>query len=312
MNVLSHESLWQKAKLYARRATAASRDDPTFGLWATIALEFLARSTIARVHPVLVADPQEPQYLLYAFGFRTDRSPRTIAAKAVFARCQAIVPGFTDTERTFAMTLIERRNAELHSGSPAFHGIPSSEWLAEYYRVCDILLKGQGRGLGHLFGGDEAKTARKLIRAAESNVKSKVLSELARLGNEFRALPRAQRKKLAAEGRKRAELSATSRALATRVRCPSCNSWGVQWGQRVRTGEPIAEEDIILIKSVVLPTKFECVACGLTLTSHGELHFAGIGDRFTVDEYIDPRDYYGLVHPSEMEESWEYDEYFNE
>jgi hypothetical protein len=311
MNVLSHESLWQKAKLYARRAMATPRTDPTFGLWATVGLEFLARSTIASVHPVLGADPQEPQYLLYAFGFRTDRSPRSIPAKAVFARCEAIVPDFTDTERRFAMTLIERRNAELHSGSPAFHGHPSSEWLAEYFRVCGILLEHQGRGLGHLFGGDEAKTARKLIKAAESDVKGRVLSEIARFQREFRALPPDEQKTLAAQGRSRALATVLGRRLARRGRCPACRSWGAQWGQRVRTSEPIAEEDTILIKTVVLPTRFKCYACGLALNSHGELHFAGLGDQFTSDEYTEPADFYGLVYPPDAQE-YEYGEYMNE
>src|SRR5438045_349553 len=106
INVLSRDALWQKAKLYARRAMETERDDPRFGLWATLALEFLARSSVAYLHPVLVADPREPQYLLYAFGIRTDRAPRSIPAKAVFARCEAIIPTFTEAERLFAMTLI--------------------------------------------------------------------------------------------------------------------------------------------------------------------------------------------------------------
>lgn len=308
MNVLSHDSLWQKAKLYARRAVGTPRDDPTFGLWATLALELLARSTIASVHPALVADPQEPQYLLYAFGFRTDRAPRSIPAKAVFARCEAIVPDFTDAERTFAMTLIERRNAELHSGEPAFYEHPSSEWLAEYYRVCEILLAYQRRGLGHLIGGDEAKTARKLIRAANSNVRSRVLSELAKCRIAFETLLPDEQRRVAEEGRVRT-IVALERALGRSARCPACKSVGAHVGQRVRASEPIAYEDQILIKTVVLPTRFRCYACGLHLTNHGQLHFAGLGDQFTVDEYIDPADFYGLVYAPDYED---YGEYMNE
>ena len=308
MNVLSRDSLWQKAKLYARRAIVAAPGDPTFGLWATLALEFLARSSIASVHPVLVADPSEPQYLLYAFGYRAGRAPRSIPAKAVFARCEAIIPAFTDAERKFSMGMVERRNAELHSGEPAFHDHPSSDWLAEYYRVCEILLGFQGRSLGHLIGGDAARTARRLIKATESNVKGTVLREIARRRAAFEDLDRNVQSELRAESALKARANVLGRRLAERIRCPACASFGVSWGQRVRSGEPIAEEDTVVIRTVVLPTRFECYACELRLGSHPRVHFAGIGDQFTVNEYTEPSDYYGLYQPAPED----YDEYMNE
>lgn len=308
MNVFSREALWQKAKLYAHRAMNTPREDPTFGLWATLALEFLARSAVASVHPVLVADPQEPHHLLYAFGFRTDKAPKSIPAKAVFARCEAIIPNFTDAERKYAMNLVERRNAELHSGDPAFHGHASSEWLAEYFRVCEILLVFQGRALGHLLGSDEAKTARKLIKAEQSNVKGTVLGEIARRRAAFQALAPAERKVLSHDSGLRARAN-TLRGLAQRIRCPACDSFGVEWGQRVRTSEPVAEEDAVRVRTVALPTRFQCYACGLRLRTHGQVHFAGLGDQFSVDEYTEPTDFYGLEYPPDGEE---YGEYMNE
>jgi len=308
MNVLSRDALWQKAKLYASRANAAAPGDPTFGLWATLALEFLARSTVAYVHPVLVADPGEQQHLLYAFGYRSDRAPRSIPAKAVFARCEAMIPAFTDAERRFSMGLIERRNAELHSGEPAFHDHPSSDWLAEYYRVCDILLTFQHRALGHLIGGDAAKTARRLIKATESNVRGAVLADIAQRQAEFLAADADAQKVLRREGGLRARANVLGRGLAQRIRCPSCNSFAAVWGQRVRSGEPIAEEDTVVIRTVALPTRFACYACDLRLSGHPRLHFAGIGDQFTVDEYTEPSEFYGLYQP----EPEDYDEYMNE
>jgi hypothetical protein len=308
MNVLSRDGLWQKAKLYARRAIASAPGDPTFGLWATLALEFLARSAVAAVHPVLVADPTEPQYLLYAFGYRTDRAPRSIPAKAVFARCEAMIPSFTDVERRFAMGLIERRNAELHSGEPAFHDDPSSQWLAEYYRVCEILLGFQGRALGHLIGGDAAKTARSLIKAADSDVRGKVLSEIARRRAAFDELDPDDQAEKQRDARLRAQGTVLGRTLAQRIRCPACTSFAASWGQRVRSSEPIAEEDTVVIRTVVLPTRFLCYACELRLNTHPQLHFAGIGDQFTVNEYTEPSDFYGLYEP----EPEDYGEYMNE
>lgn len=308
MNVLSRDSLWQKAKLYARRAIAAPPGDPTFGLWATLALEFLARSSISSIHPVLVADPTEPQYLLYAFGYRTDRAPRSIPAKAVFARCEAMIPAFTDAERRFSMGLIERRNAELHSGEPAFHDHPSSEWLAEYYRICEILLAFQGRALGHLIGGDAARTARTLIRAAEANVRGRVLGEIAQRRAAFGDLDPPVQSDLRRKAALQATANVLGKTLAQRARCPACESFGATWGQRVRSSEPVAEEDAVVMRTVVLPTRFMCTACDLRLVGHAQLHFGGIGDAFTVKEHSDPADFYGLYTP---EADYE-DEYMNE
>lgn len=308
MNVLSRDALWQKAKLYARRAMATPHEDATFGLWATLALEFLARSTIASVHPALVADPTDPGLnILYAFGYRTDRAPRSIPAKAVFARAEAIIPNFTATEREFAMGLMERRNAELHSGDPAFHQHPSSDWLAEYFRVCDLLLNFQGRGLGHLFGGEEAKTARRLIRAAERNTRGEVLAEIARCRAAFEALDADEQKRRQQIARTEA-LRIAAMPLARRVGCPACGSAGVQSGQRVRASVPIAEEDSIVIRTAVLPTKYGCIACELKLNGHPRLHFAGLGDEFTVSDHLDPSEFYDFQHP----EPEDYGEYMNE
>jgi len=219
-----------------------------------------------------------------------------------------MIPSFTDAERRFAMGLVERRNAELHSGEPAFHDHPSSQWLADYYRVCDILLGFQGRALGHLIGGDAAKTARSLIKAAESDVRGKVLSEIARRRTAFEELDPADQADKRREARLQAQATVLGRALAQRIRCPACDSFAASWGQRVRSSEPIAEEDTVVIRTVVLPTRFTCYACELRLNTHPQLHFAGVGDQFTVNEYTEPSDFYGLYEP----EPEDYGEYMNE
>ncbi len=59
MSYWSHDGLWAKAVIYAQRATDEDRDGPLFPLWATLALEFVARACLAKVHPALLADPRE-------------------------------------------------------------------------------------------------------------------------------------------------------------------------------------------------------------------------------------------------------------
>ena len=49
----------------------------------------------------------------------------------------------------------------------------------------------------------------------------------------------------------------------------------------------------------MLPTMFECIACGLKLSGHAELHVAGIGGQFTRSVRYDPMEYYGELYSGE-------------
>jgi len=197
-----------------------------------------------------------------------------------------------------------------HSGTPAFHDFPSGLWLGEYFRICQILLEAQGKKLGHLIGGDEARVARKMIRAAQSDVRSKVLSEIASRRAEFDALEPGNQEAMRSDSRLRAQANALGRPLSRRLRCPACSAYGLQVGQRVRAAEPVADADSILIRTVVLPTRFQCYSCGLRLGSHAEVHFAGLGDQYTTTAHLEPTEFYGLEYAPD---EWDYgDEYFNE
>jgi hypothetical protein len=306
----TYPSLWQKAKLYGRRATAEDRESALFALWATLCLEFLARATLAKVHPALLADPREPDNLMYAFGFRTDKSPKSIPAKALFARCKTVAVGFTDAEQNFCMSLIERRNDELHSGTLAFDDLKPGEWLARYFRVCDLLLEAQGKKLGHLFGGTEADIARRMIAALETKTLSKVKAEIAARRKSFEALADDERAKRRKEGTQFAFLRSRAYPLARLTRCPACQTTALSAGKRVRASEPTADEDQILVRIAALPVRFGCAACYLQLLNHAEMHAAGLGGQYTVTETLDPADYYGLVYADEPDFYGE--EYMNE
>src|SRR5438874_11761280 len=92
----SFEKLMNKARIYVQRAFDANgREDALVPFWATIALEFLGRAVLAKINPALVADPQLGENLLYACGFKSVKSPKSIMAKTVFARCEAIIEDFT-------------------------------------------------------------------------------------------------------------------------------------------------------------------------------------------------------------------------
>src|SRR4051812_5552017 len=92
----TQDALWAKAKTYVGKALAQDREGADFPLFASHALEFLARATVASVHPALLADPKEDSNLLYVFNLRPQKkekrafSPNSIRASIVFSRCTLI------------------------------------------------------------------------------------------------------------------------------------------------------------------------------------------------------------------------------
>lgn len=84
-----------------------------------------------------------------------------------------------------------------------------------------------------------------------------------------------------------------------RVLCPACKAKSWVTGEEVSRQETILEGDQIVERSAMLPTMFHCIACGLKLAGHAELHVAGIGGQFTRSTRHDPIQYYGDLYSGE-------------
>src|SRR5438552_3992880 len=138
----NERSLFWKAREYLNRAHSLDSDSELFPFWVSLSLEFLARACLARIHPVLLADPQSEDSVMFAFGYAVSRDPkvRSITTQRVFQRCAVIIADFTEDELKFAVSMAERRNQELHSGASPFDGLSPDLWQAEFYRVCEVLL----------------------------------------------------------------------------------------------------------------------------------------------------------------------------
>lgn len=81
---------WLKAKVYIEKAHAYRHSEPEFALWSALALEFLARAALTKIHPVLNADPREDTHLLYALGYQIQGQPRSIPIHSVYIRLEKI------------------------------------------------------------------------------------------------------------------------------------------------------------------------------------------------------------------------------
>src|SRR5258705_12791844 len=145
--VWSSDQYWKKAIRYVEMSDQPEREpwEQPFGL--SLALEFLARAALTKIHPALNADPEgDGLNLLYAFGYELKGQPKSLPIHAVLLRLQKVLPdAFTKPRREFCDFLANVRNQELHTTELAFEGLSESKWLARFYDVCFVLCQHLGK-----------------------------------------------------------------------------------------------------------------------------------------------------------------------
>ena len=280
---------------------AERREGVLFPFWSILALDLLARASLAKLHSVLLADPREGNNILYAFGYGDPKTAKTIPAKTVFERLQKIIPEFTDQEFKICMWLMDLRNQELHTSAPALEDCPTRLWLADFFRICRILLSQQGKDLADLFGQEEAPVAEEMIRASSEEVKGEVLKQIQEKKIQFEKLAPVEQTRKKKEGSE-AILQPPWSNYARMIKCPVCEADAVLSGEKIRSMNPQLSDNEITEEVVVLPTRFQCKSCGLVIQGHGRLNHANLGGHYSVDLSYDPADYYGWQKPTEEEE----------
>jgi len=283
-----------------QRAAAQDKESPEFGLWASLGLELLARAAVSKTSPALLADPDKDQKnLLHALGISSSHSPKSIPTIQVLSHCRTLVPAFTEDEFKAASALLNRRNEELHTGAAAFATFPLQSWIGAFFRCCKILAEHQGESLTSLFGAEEATVAEEILGKVEAGVTNNVKSAISAHSKVFNAKDGDERKKLAAEAQTESEM--LSHRGHHCVICPSCGCTATVQGTTYG-GERLEHKgDTIIVRESVIPTKFNCTACGLKLAGYQELVAAAVGDHFTHRSEYSPSDYYELVDPNDRE-----------
>jgi len=295
------DPLWAKARLFFQRAFNTQRDDPTFGLWCSLGLELLARAALASVSPTLLAQPQNDQRnLLHVVHSESELlSPKSIAATLVFDLCERMFSVFSEEDRKLAFALLNRRNAELHSGAAAFEEYPPSQWLAGFYRACRSLTTVLEESLENLFGEQEAKFAEEILAENRDKVKKEVLSAIAAHKKVFAAKQPDEQETAKLEADELGQELSTQRHH--RVTCPACGCTGTVQGRPFGKEHVAHEEDgEIIVRQAVSPTEFSCSACGLKLASYAQLETAGLGDHYTRKTTYSAEEYYGLIDPDDL------------
>lgn len=288
------DELFEKAAVYFARAYASDRDGDEFPMYLTLGFELLARAALARVHPALLADPQQGENLMFAFGFAGPSSgqPKSIPITSVLRRLVVVYDSFTDQDFKFGTFVIEMRNGELHSADLPFETFKPGTWLARLLRTCDVLCQGMGKSLEDLLGVADAATARDMIAGLDEKLKGEALKAVADAKSAFEALDEAGQ---TAQSALSHDYATANCGWADRiVACPACGSDALLKGKPLRVIETAPNDGEIQEKTEVMPVGLRCEACGLNLTNTGHVFHAGLGGLYTATETLDPVDYFGI------------------
>lgn len=301
------DSLWAKACVFIERAFNESKDDPLFGLWATLSLELLARSAVSHVSPTLLAEPdRDHKYLLHALGKGSERiQNKSLGSAQVLQLCRVLFVDFTEELQKVSAALINRRNEELHSGIAAFIEYPNSQWLTGFYQSCKVLCECQGKDLEEFFGEEEAGNAEELLAHAKSGVETAVKSLIVAHQKVFEAKSVEDREHATAEAADIA--NRRSWQGYHRVTCPACKSLATVSGLLYGQEQVTHNDGEVVVRQPVSPRSFECFACGLKLTNYQQLDVVGMGGRHTRTKRYTPAEYFGLVDPASFEPDPGYD-----
>jgi hypothetical protein len=288
-----HDALWLKAKMFLNRAM--DEEDPRSfderALWATLALELLAKAALARASPLLIAEPTEEGInLLIAAGLvEGDAQFTSVRAKTIFGRCQRAFRPFSSVE---AAKMTAARNEYMHGAVPGFTTIPEHGWWPLFWRQAIILNSSCEQTIENLVGADREPIVEKHLLQNRQNIEHRVemLIEQAKLRlaqHNAGTLP-ARIARLWSPG---VERSAGMNHRGETV-CPACGCNGVLEGETIDDRnfetEYIDEDEYELIVTLTIFSEhFSCNNCGLVLDRSELIEQAGIESIFEAPGDVD-------------------------
>lgn len=293
----SSAALFQKSKVYIARGlrakNAGSADE--YQLWASFALELLAKSSLSAVHPALIADPTHYQSLFAACGHEISSDVKSISAKTLFERLTHISRLFDKRTQGFCDQMALRRNSELHSGESPFSGSAAKSWEAKFWYAAHIILQMQDKDFDVWLGTKEAASKREVLVATQEAVRMSVATRIAHAREDFEQVHKSLSK--------RQEILESSKLikpwehwkeftyiLDTHVahQCPACHGTGILGGSKF--WENVSEEQdhddpyTEYVDVGYSSEEFICPVCQLHLQGAQEILATEIVGEFTTVE----------------------------
>ena len=291
----SFDQLFKKSAIYARRGIDHPEPNSSESiLWCLFSLELLARSALAKTNVALLADPSDGNNVLFACGFPSTKSPKSIPLKTVYHRCTVVCPGFTTDEYNTCMLWANWRNEELHTGAMPLEDLPSGNWMPRYFEIAAKLLDYIEKPLAAFVGGSHVTSAERMIDALSDDHKKEARRLISTSKGSFNSLDVESRLRAIEEGKKKRSRDWSRRITGKEFDCPACEGPSLITGDIVRSTNPHDQDGEFIQEDVRIPTELKCYACGLLLEGHSLLYAIGQGNQFTTVDELDPKDYYGI------------------
>ncbi len=289
-------ALWDKAVLFTNRSQAA-REAAAFdeaALWAAFALELLAKAALAKLSPLLVADPvDDGKSLLIAAGVLSEAgSFKSIPAKGLFSRCARAFPPFNAQE---AGLIAHNRNEHLHSAVLPFAAIPEDKWWQRYWAQAVLLVSAQDRTLEDLVGHTRLAEIERVLAEAQDTLMSRLAALIGRAQQRLALTAAGEISAAVAKELATATSAHISLTYETPQECPACGGAGSLAGEYGQEGSTSYDEDGYAYQDVsVYAEMFTCVRCGLVLDGPEFLAAAGLPEAWEfVQEAVPDWDDYG-------------------
>lgn len=293
----SAEALFSKSRIYIARGLRAKEGGSLdeYQLWASLAIELLAKSSLSTVHPALVADPTHFQSLFAACGHELSPDVKTITAMTLFERLSHISRDFDKRIQGFCRQMALRRNSEIHSGESPFSAIAADTWEAKFWHAAHTILQMQDKELEQWLGAEEAAAPRATLEAARNAIDMMVSTRIAHAQEDFEAKYK--------NPKKREEAVEASKSIRPwehykkfnylldehiSQECPACGSLGVLAGSKFEEYESEEQDPddpfVEYIDIEYSSEEFICLVCGLHLQGTQEIRSTPIPAEFTETE----------------------------
>jgi hypothetical protein len=266
-------------------------DDPRSfderAMWATLALELLAKAALSNHSPILIADPADDASLLGASGLVVNESNfKSVRATTLYRRCKRAFGPFDEKK---AEVFAGARNEYLHGSGITFGAIPENQWWADFWSLASPLIDAQDRDIEELVGDLRAQTVKDHLQNNKTYVAQRVESLVSRAKTRFEErlsgrMSTARTKQWKSER----ELSA-GLPYSAGYECPACGKLGLLEAEdvenvRVETWGHVEEEYGYQGVADALADYFACEHCQLVLNGFELLEAVGIETTFEVED----------------------------